>query len=287
MTKTGLFVGMLTLDFLYLTNTYPEKNQKVVATDYAVTAGGPATNAAVSFSHFGNNSNLLAVVGNHPITQLIKSDLDNYKIKILDLDKNRSEPPPVSSIITTEKTGDRSVISINATKFQAGGEVISEDMMAGVNIVLIDGHQMSASLEIAKLAKAKKIPIVIDGGSWKPGFEEVLPLADYVICSANFYPPKCQVKEEVFSYLSRLNIPYIAITEGGEAIEYLNTGYFGRLEVPQVEVVDTLGAGDIFHGAFCHYILEEDNFVNALESAAKVASDSCQFFGTREWMKKM
>lgn len=285
MTKTGLFVGMLTLDFLYLTNTYPGKNQKVVATDYAVTAGGPATNAAVSFSHFGNRSNLLAVVGNHPVTQLIKSDLDNYEINILDLDKNRSEPPPVSSIITTEKTGDRSVISINATKSQAGGEVIDEETIAGVDIVLIDGHQMSASLEIAKLAKAKKIPIVIDGGSWKPGFEEVLPWADYVICSANFYPPKCQTREEIFSYLSSLNIPYIAITDGGGAIEYFNNGDFGRLEVPQIEAVDTLGAGDIFHGAFCHYILEEENFVAALESAAKIASFSCQFFGTREWMK--
>ncbi len=287
MTKTGLFVGMLTLDFLYLTDTYPEKNQKVVAKDYAVTAGGPATNAAVSFSHFGNRSNLLAVVGNNPITQLIKSDLDNYEINILDLDKNWSQPPPVSSIITTEKTGDRSVISINATKYQVGGGTISPEMMAGVDLVLIDGHQMSASLEIADMAKMKNIPIVMDGGSWKPGFEEVLPLADYVICSANFYPPKCQVREEVFSYLSRLNIPYIAITGGEEAIEYLNTGYFGRLEVPQIEAVDTLGAGDIFHGAFCHYILEEENFVAALESAAKVASHSCQFFGTREWMKKM
>ena len=284
MSKTGLFVGMLTLDFLYLTDTYPQKNQKVVAKDYAVTAGGPATNAAVSFSHFGNRSNLLAVLGNHPITQLIKSDLDNYEINILDVEKNRSEPPPVSSIITTEKTGDRSVISINATKFQIDGKDIYPEIIEGVDIVLIDGHQMSASLEIAKLARVKKIPIVIDGGSWKPGFEEVLPLADYVICSANFYPPKCNVRVEVFSYLSRLNIPYFAITDGGKAIEYVNAGYFGRLKVPKVKAVDTLGAGDIFHGAFCHYILQEKSFIDALESAAKVASHSCQFFGTREWM---
>lgn len=285
MTKTGLFVGMLTLDFLYLTDTYPEKNQKLVARDYAVSAGGPATNAAVSFSNFGNVSNLLAVLGSHPITDLIKSDLDNYAITIKDLDKNRFEPPPVSSIITTEKTGDRFVISINATKTQATREVIYPEIIEGVDIVLIDGHQMLASLEIAEIARAKNIPIVIDGGSWKPGFEELLPLADYVICSANFYPPKCQLREEVFSYLSRLNIPYIAITAGNEAIEYLNTGYFGRLEVPQVEAVDTLGAGDIFHGAFCHYILQEENFMAALELAAKVASHSCRFFGTREWMK--
>ncbi|PMB30496.1 ribokinase, partial [Fischerella thermalis CCMEE 5319] len=48
--------------------------------------------------------------------------------------------------------------------------------------------------------------------------------------------------------------------------------------------VDTLGAGDIFHGAFCHYVLRE-NFLDALASAAKIAAFSCQFFGTRRWME--
>lgn len=285
MTKTGIFVGMLTLDFLYLTANYPHQNQKIVASNYAITAGGPATNAGVAFSYFGNRARLLASLGNHPITQLIKSDLDNYQIEIQDLDKNRSQPPPVSSIITTKKTGDRAVISIDAPKTKISKEAISLKTIQQADIVLIDGHQMAASLEIAKLAREKNIPVVIDGGSWKPGFEEVLALADYVICSANFYPPGCQLREEVFAYLSNLNIPDIVITGGEEAIAYLNRGNFGKLEVPQIQPVDTLGAGDIFHGAFCHYILQQQNFLAALESAAEIASYSCQFFGTREWMK--
>jgi hypothetical protein len=86
--------------------------------------------------------------------------------------------------------------------------------LQGVNIVLIDGHQMAVGEEIARKAKENHIPVVIDGGSWKPGFENVLPFVDYALCSANFYPPGCNTTEEVFSYLSEMGIPHIAITNG-------------------------------------------------------------------------
>ncbi len=283
MTKTGLFVGLITLDLVYLTATYPDKNQKVVASNYAVTAGGPATNAAVTFSYFNNQTILLGGLGNHPITYLIKADLEKHNVRIQDLDNIRSEPPPVSSIITTQDTGDRAVISINATKSQISKELIDSQIIHDVDIVLIDGHQMVASLEIAQFAKSKNIPIVIDGGSWKTGFEEILPVVDYAICSANFYPPNCESEEEVFAYLASQNIPHIAITQGEKSIKYFSNGKFGNVEVPKVNAVDTLGAGDIFHGAFCHYIFNGE-FTEALTNAANIAAHSCQYFGTRQWM---
>jgi sugar/nucleoside kinase (ribokinase family) len=59
----------------------------------------------------------------------------------------------------------------------------------------------------------------------------------------------------------------------------------GTINVPTIEAVDTLGAGDIFHGAFCHYILQE-TFTDALKQAANIAANSCQFFGTRRWMQR-
>lgn len=283
MTKTGLFVGLITLDLIYLTTTYPDKNQKVVAADYAVTAGGPATNAAVTFSYFGNKTTLICGLGNNPITHLIRADLEKYNVAIKDLDKNRDQPPPVSSIITTQNTGDRSVISINATKSQISKEFIDPEIINNIDIVLIDGHQIAASLEVAQLAKSKNIPIVIDGGSWKPGFEEILPFVDYAICSANFYPRNCQNKEEVFAYLANQDIPNIAITQGEKSIKYLSQGKFGNVAVPKINAVDTLGAGDIFHGAFCHYILSV-GFKEALANAANIAAHSCKYFGTRQWI---
>ncbi len=279
----GLFVGLVTLDLIYLAQSPPKNNQKLVAQDYIVAAGGPVTNAAVTFSHLGNNAKICGVVGCHPMTQLIKSDLSYYHTEIIDINPTTENPPPVSSIIVTQGTGERAVISINAVKTQAPIQAISPDILQDIDIVLIDGHQMALGCAIAKKAKAKKIPVVIDGGSWKPFFEQLLPFVDYAICSANFYPPNCHTSEEVFTYLNQMGISHIAITHGENPIQYLSQNKINLLDVPKIQAADTLGAGDIFHGAFCHYVLQ-DTFSSALEKSAQISALSCQFFGTRRWI---
>lgn len=283
MSKTGLFVGMIALDLVYLATKLPTSNQKIVASEYTIAAGGPATNAAVTFNHLGNQAEIVGVVGIHPITHLIRSDLANYGVKIADLNPTQTEPPPIASIIVTQATGSRAVVSIAAPKIE------DSQLLAEINfqsdIILIDGHQISAGYAIAQWAKKHHIPVVIDGGSWKPGFEKILPLVDYAICSANFYPPNCHNSAEVIAYLAALGIPHIAITQDEKPILYSSRGVCSQLAVPAIDPVDTMGAGDVFHGAFCHYILQHD-FTDALTAATKIASHSCQFFGTRQWMRQ-
>lgn len=280
----GLFVGLVTLDLIYLADSPPRNNQKIAATDYTLAAGGPATNGAVTFSYLGNQSQVLGVLGSHPITQLIRGDLTNYQVAIADLEPSIITPPPVSSIIITQSTGDRAVVSMNAAKTQAISASIPANILQDIDIILIDGHQMAVSITIAEMAKAQNIPVVFDGGSWKPGFEQVLPFVDYAVCSANFFPPNCNTEAEVFTYLSAFSIPHIAITHGEQPISYFSTHTMDTIDVPQIQSVDTLGAGDIFHGAFCHHILQE-SFTDALARAAEVAADSCGSFGTRRWME--
>ncbi len=281
MRKQGLFIGMVTIDLIYLVEQMPNHNQKIAAVTSTIAAGGPATNAAVAFSHLGNAATLLGAVGAHPINHLILADLQQYGVTIADLTPSRTDSPPVSSIIVTQSTGDRAVVAMNAIKSPI--EASSSVSLDSVDIVLIDGHQIEASVAIAQRAKQQRIPVVIDGGSWKPGFDQVLPWVDYAVCSANFYPPDCRTSEQVLSYLAKGGISQIAITHGEGTIEVLSEGVRSSIAVPKVEVVDTLGAGDIFHGAFCHFILQSDFFI-ALTEAAKTAAYSCQFFGTREWI---
>ncbi|PSF33053.1 ribokinase [Aphanothece hegewaldii CCALA 016] len=280
----GLFIGLTTIDLIYLTSELPQTNQKIVALDQTIAAGGPATNAAVTFSYLNNQATVVGILGKHPLSQLILSDLDACLINFVDLLPQRIESPAVSSIFVLEKTGERSVISVNARYAQATPEQLPKDILQGIDLVLIDGHQMAVSYAIASQAKIAGIPIVVDGGSWKTGFNQVLPLADYVICSANFYPPQCRTQADVFQYLSSLSIPFIAITQGNQPILLQIEGKLEEIKINPIQAVDTLGAGDILHGAFCHYILETQNFAEALESASKIAAKSCQYFGTRNWM---
>ena len=281
--KQGLFVGLATLDCIYLSESVPQANQKLVALDYLTAAGGPATNAAVAFGQMGNQARVMSVFGRHSLSQIILQDLHDLAIKTIDLKPESLVSPSISSIVVTAATAERSIISLNALKSQGDSSQIPSDVLNNVDLILIDGHQMGISLTLAKLATAKQIPIVVDGGSWKPGFAKVLALADYVICSANFFPPQCSTTQDTLAYLRQLNIPQIAITQGEQPIQYLVQGKVQTIAVPQIKAVDTLGAGDIFHGAFCHYILQTD-FPTALTQAAKIASQSCQYFGTRSWL---
>ncbi|MDJ0701753.1 MAG: PfkB family carbohydrate kinase [Leptolyngbyaceae cyanobacterium MO_188.B28] len=279
----GLFVGLISLDVAYLVSHLPKENEKMTASDSMTAAGGPAANAAVSFSHLGNQGVVLGVLGAHPIKHLIVEDLKTQGVAIADLYSTRQEPPPTSSILVTESTGDRAVVSLNAVRHQAAPEQIPAAILQNIDVVLIDGHQMAVGCEIARRAKAQGVPIVVDGGSWKPGFETVLRQADYVICSANFHPPADTNTPDTLAYLRQLAVPHIAITHGAEPIEFVSEGRVGHIPAPQITPVDTLGAGDIFHGAFCHYVLQSD-FQAALAQAAEVAAFACQFFGTRSWL---
>jgi sugar/nucleoside kinase (ribokinase family) len=288
----GLFVGLTTLDCLYLTTHFPQSNEKIVAIDQLLTVGGPATNAAITFAHFGHQSSLMSVVGNHSLTTIIHQTLKDYGVQGFDLAPTFSASPAVSSIIITQGTGERAVVSINATKLQANLDDLNFnliDLLEQIDLVLIDGHQMLISAAIAEQAQQQNIPVVLDGGSWKNGLETVLPYINYAICSANFYPPTCQNTDQVCSYLQHYKIPHFAITQGAKPIIYHSFGQRGEIPVPTIKAVDTLGAGDIFHGAFCHYLLDnnldEHSFPKSLSQAIRIAQLSCQYFGPHQWMK--
>jgi sugar/nucleoside kinase (ribokinase family) len=78
----------------------------------------------------------------------------------------------------------------------------------------------------------------------------------------------------------------VAITRGGGPIAWSDGSGRGAIHPPQVDALDTLGAGDIFHGAFCHYLAGGSTFVAALEQAARIAALSCTHLGTRAWIEE-
>lgn len=273
----GLFVGLMTLDCIYQAQRPPQANEKLVADAAIMAAGGPATNAAVTFAALGGDATLLAAVGQHPVTALLREDMEQVGVRLLDLAPQRQDSPPISSIVVSQG-GERAVISRNAVGLQVHQHPVD---LAEMDVVLVDGHQMALSQQVAMAAQGLGIPVVIDAGSWKPGFDQVLPLAQVVIASENFQPPD---SIDALDYLQGLGVPYIAITRGKRPIIVSDRGKIIELPVAATTVVDTLGAGDIFHGAFCYGW--EGDFLAALRQASGVASLSCQYFGTRAWIRK-
>ncbi|MFF5363045.1 PfkB family carbohydrate kinase [Streptomyces scabiei] len=292
----GLFVGLCTLDVVQLVDRVPGANEKLTAREQVVAAGGPAANAAVTFAHLGGAATLLSAVGHHPLGVAVAADLDRQGVTVVDLAAGSAEPPAVSSVLVTAAGGDRAVASTNATGHGLAPPDGLDALVANHDIVEFDGHHMGLAVATARAARAAGRRTVFDGGSWKPGTERLLPSIDVAVASEDFRPPGTTAsRTDPAGTLRRLRdhgVRWSAVSRGPRPLVWAgpDDGDGGTVDVPAVRVVDTLGAGDVLHGALTHALAGQDvltpeGFAEALRAAATVASRACASFGTRAWMR--
>jgi sugar/nucleoside kinase (ribokinase family) len=279
-----IFVGLSTIDVVYYVDEFPVANTKVAARTQTVLAGGPATNAAIACAHLGSNAELVTVVGRNALAGVLREELKKHSVQLVDLNPD-FEDAPVISAISVDKAGNRNVVSANAMRVAAPPAQVDPELCRQARVVMVDGHYMEACQAWASTAKGCGTRVVLDGGSWKDGTETLLKSIHTAICSADFMPPGCSSRDEVIEFLKNCGVANIAITNGSAPIEFLFGQSSGSIRVPEVDVVDTMGAGDILHGAYCHFASMGRDFVDSLTQAATLASESCRYAGTREWMK--
>jgi sugar/nucleoside kinase (ribokinase family) len=281
-----IFVGLSTIDVIYSVDRFPKANEKVAARSQDVFVGGPATNACIACAHLGGKSALVTAVGKHPMAALLREESARYGIHLVDLNAEFAGVPAISSV-TVDSKGQRNVVSANAIRVPTPEAVVDHHVLDRARMVMVDGHHMQACQAWAAAARSLGKSVVFDGGSWKDGCGELLKSVTTAICSADFLPPGSKGGQQVVEYLRARGVANIAITHGGEPIEFVSGMSQGTLRVPQVEVADTTGAGDVLHGAYCYFASLGHGFVEALSEAAEIAAESCRHQGTRAWMEAM
>lgn len=285
MRRRGIFVGLSTVDILYAVAHQSGKNEKVTADSQQIIVGGPATNAAVTFAHFGGDTTLVTPAGRHLLSELVKEECRKFEVELIDLTPESDVAPPLSSICV-DVAGLRSVVSANTMGRVIPPAEVDEAWLREAQILMVDGHAMQACEAWAEAARRVGVCVVFDGGSWKAGTDLLLRNLDIAICSGDFRPPGCMNGRDAVRYLQAAGVQKVAITGGADPIEWVSEAGSGVVEVPRVEAVDTTGAGDVFHGAFCFYYAMGEGFEESLQKAGAVASESCRYRGTREWMLK-
>lgn len=273
----GYFLGLSTIDIQYLVNSFPRENIKQKSTDFCINIGGPALNAAATFVRLGGQAKFFTVVGSNPLRPFILSEAEKLGIEIIDLSPDEKELPIMATVISNAQSGDRSILRNTGRQPKLDVEILRTALRDTPDIALLDGFHMDGAIILAEYVKALAKPIVMDGGSWKPRSPELIAHSDIAICSADFTTADIPV----FEYLKAQGVNYRAISRGAKPILFEEGSQTGEIEVTQVKVIDSLGAGDILHGAFAYYFAEGDSFQLALEKAAGVASMSTSWFGTR------
>ncbi|MCU1697519.1 MAG: kinase [Mycobacterium sp.] len=284
----GVFVGLATLDVIHHIAKAPAVNQKITSTAQFVAAGGPAANAAVTFAALGGDAILLTALGDDPVADLIRADLAAYGVSVLDAAAGTTRAVPVSAVSVVESTGDRSVVSLDAVNSDAPPPGDLGDIVADADVVLVDGHHPLIARAAVRQAAARGIRLVVDAGRWKPVMDDIIPYATDVVCSNDFRMPGVGDPGSTAAALVRSGVRTVVSTHGGDPVEWWSDGESGSVPVEPVVVVDTLGAGDAFHGAYSYFATRlESGVAERIDRSARVAALRCSVVGPRAWLSEL
>lgn len=289
MTIGGLFVGLATLDVVQRVGRLPTPDEKVVADQTWLAAGGPAAVAAVAFAALGGRARLWTALGGSPSALLVASDLAAAGVEVVDV-----APPgfelAASTVLLDAITGERAVVS-GSGRVPVLGKIAGPDL-SGVDVVLVDGHHAalarSATLAAPLLpgeprgtsgATSGRLPIVVDAGSHKPVLDDILPLATDVICSADYQHPAGLGPRDLLS----LGPDLVAVSHGRLPLEWWTTTASGVVTPEPVDAVDTVGAGDVLHGAYCFWLASGLSRREALVRAVATATERVRHLGPFAW----
>lgn len=278
----GLFIGTTTIDLIYPLPSFPKENTKNRAEHQLIDIGGPATNAAFTFSALGEKATLVSLIGQNPFSNFTKEKLRQYNINHVDLNSNLEQNQVISSILVNTQNGSRTITDV-APILEKDFKIPKIDLLA-FDIICIDGFFGAFVLLLLKQDQLD-IPIVFDGGSFKKYTDQLLDFVTYPIFSEKFQPPN---SANLRTYLAKKGIQKFAITRGEKSIKVFENESKYEIHIPKIKAIDTLAAGDIFHGAFCKYILDtRHDFRAALQMASKIAILSCQYIGPRAWVETL
>lgn len=288
----ALVCGLLTVDVVYEVAAVPKANEKVVAAGSWSAVGGPAANAAIACTGLGVPAHLITHAGRGPLDGLARRLLAGRGVGAT---TPEAEPAPdwsvpVSSVLITPD-GRRAVVSTNTlgAPTTALSTQESSNLLDEAACLLVDGHHLPLAIPLARAAAARGVPVILDGGSWKPGLERLLPHVTGAVVSADFRPPGHSM-DALESWPGRP--PFMAVSAGSDPLRWATRNARGVIDIAHVPIVDTLGAGDVLHGALLaglsargrSWPADEDAWPSELLAACAVASTSCRYRGATGWL---
>lgn len=281
-------MGRTTLDVLYRLEQFPEEDTKAYATEMHAASGGPATNAAITCALLGGEAVLVSPIGTGPWAVQARGDLARRGVQHVDIATGTVYETPLVAVLVNTTSSTRT--AINSPLSEAPLPRLTAEWKAEwgaqPTVVLADGFHLDATLDMLRICHNTGAALVLDGGSWKPGVEQLTPLLTAAICSERFaVPGAAHDAETTLAWFASQGVPFAAITRGPRPILVFDRGRRYDIAVNSIDAVDTLGAGDVLHGAFCYYLAKTGDCEQALREAASVATRSCAGLGIDTWKR--
>ncbi|MGH9666966.1 MAG: carbohydrate kinase family protein, partial [Bryobacteraceae bacterium] len=193
-------------------------------------------------------------------------------------------PNQTAYILIDRTTGERTVLWQRNECLRLTPASIHEEKITSARLLHIDAHDTPAVARAAQIARRHGIPVTVDVDTIYHGFDRVLPNVDYLITSSEF-PAQWTNERDPFKAIRMIQEEYkirvAAMTLGAHGALARVEGKFVYSPAFVVNCMDTTGAGDVFHGAFCYSVLHQMPMREALEFSNAMAALNCTALGAR------
>ncbi len=278
----GVFcLGIATLDYVYSVADLPTGGEKYRARDLAVVGGGCAGNASVAIARLGGRSWIATRLADDLTGDRIVADLAAEGVDASFAHRFAGLRSPVSAIVV-DAAGERMVVSYSDPAVPEDPGWLPMALPAGAGAVLADTRWGEGSLRALQLARGAGVPGVLDGDR-QPPHPDLLGTASHVAFSAQALREVAGVEDprEGLAKLAQGSATWLAVTLGRDGVLFMEDGAVAHLPAFPVEAVDTLGAGDVWHGAFALALAEGLDERRAIRFASATAAIKCTRFGGR------
>ncbi len=280
-----LCIGHASYDISLFLESFPEENIKSETTEYIEGGGGPAANAAYLLTKWGVSCGFAGLIGNDRYGTNVVDEFTNAGTEISCLEVRKDYSTPLSIIMVNKSNGSRTIIN---RKSQLSSMNVDSKALGELrpNVLLFDGHEMNASKQAMKMYP--QAVTILDAGSLRDSTRILAQMVDYLVASERFAASLSGVKalnpgnyENCFNNLAELNKKNVVITLGERGLLYGSKGNIHLMHAYKAEVLDTTGAGDVFHGAFAYGILNGIEYEKTLKLASIAAAMSVEAKGAR------
>jgi sugar/nucleoside kinase (ribokinase family) len=277
-------VGLNATDTLLIVPHFPAYAGKVPFHDEHLSPGGQVASAMVACARLGLRTKYIGSIGDDLRGRIQIESLQGTGVNLDHVQFRKGCPNQSAYIIIDRSTGERTVLWRREECLRISPEEITEDQIACARLLHIDGHDTAAVARAAEIARRHAIPVTVDVDTIYHGFDRVLPNVDYLVASSEF-PTAWTGETDPFRALETIQNEYgmkvAAMTLGAHGALARENGGFCYAPAFVVNCVDTTGAGDVFHGAFCYAVLQGMRMRDALEFSNAMAALNCTALGAR------
>lgn len=275
-------VGLNATDTVIPLPQYPAQGSKVEFHSVSVLPGGQVASAMVACQRWGLRTRYIGKLGDDSAAELHRAEFEKAGVESHLM--TATECASQQAFIIVDDTGERTVLWKRDDRVTLHPEDLRREWIMDARALHLDGHDTAAAIQAATWAREAGIPVVLDLDKLYAGVEGLLPKTDYLIVSRNIpgeLTGRAELHEALVEIQQQFDCRVTAATLGHDGVLAWDGERFFYAPAYRVDVVDTTGAGDVFHAAFIYGMLQEWDMPKILDFACAAAALNCTGLGAR------